>query len=156
MNYQKVIVPLDGSELAECVLSHLEAIASNCKVTTVELVRVVSLVELRYWASMSIDAAQEKKINAEAKKEAQEYLDSVKSKLDASRMQVTATVLTGKVEDALLEHIEKSDADLLVIATHGRSGPGKWIMGSVAEKLVRHTCVPVFMIRPPGCIPGFK
>ena len=60
MNYQHVMVPLDGSELAESVLPHLEAVASNCQITTVELIRAVPPIEMHYKAALPFDARQEK------------------------------------------------------------------------------------------------
>jgi nucleotide-binding universal stress UspA family protein len=153
MNYQKVIVPLDGSELAECVLPHLEAVASNCQITKVELIRVVAPIEMHYRAALPIDSKQEKQINDAAILEANEYLDKVKVRLDASRMTVTTRVLSGPVADALVNYLNKSDADLLVMATHGRSGPSRWIWGSVTDKLLHSCCIPVFLVRPPNCVP---
>jgi nucleotide-binding universal stress UspA family protein len=154
MNYQHVIVPLDGSELAESVLPHLEAIASNCQITTVEIIRVVPPLEMHYRAALPIDPKQEKQINESSLKDAENYLLKIKAKLDASRMNVATKVLSGDAASALVEYVEKSGADLLIIATHGRSGISRWVWGSVADKLLRTSCIPVFVVRPPGCKPG--
>jgi nucleotide-binding universal stress UspA family protein len=151
MNYKHVIVPLDGSELAECVLPHLETVASNCQITSVELVRAVPPIEIHYKAAIPIDSNQEKQINQEAIKEAEDYLQTVKSRLESSLMTVTTKVLPGKAADVLADYLKQSDADMLIMATHGRSGPSRWIWGSVAEKLLRATEIPVFLVRPTGC-----
>lgn len=153
MNYQHVLVPLDGSELAESVLPHLEAVASNCQITTVELIRVVPPIEMHFKAALPIDSRQEKQINEAALKEAEDYLLRVKARLDASRMTVVTKVLPGEVANQMVEYIEKSGVDLLLIATHGRSGISRWVWGSVADKLLRSSCIPVFVVRPPGCVP---
>jgi nucleotide-binding universal stress UspA family protein len=155
MNYKHVIVPLDGSELAESVLPHLEAVASNCQITTVELVRVVPPLEMHYKAALPIDSKQEKQINQEALKEAENYLLKVKAGLNAARMEISIKVLPGEAAQQLVEYIEKSGADLLIIATHGRSGVSRWVWGSVADKLLRSSCIPVFIVRPPECKPRF-
>jgi nucleotide-binding universal stress UspA family protein len=155
MNYQHVLVPLDGSELAESVLPHLEAVASNCQITTVELIRVVPPIEMHYKAALPINTQQEKQINEAALKEAEDYLLKVKARLDASRMTVVTKVLSGEVANQMVEYIEKSGVDLLLIATHGRSGVSRWVWGSVADKLLRSSCIPVFVVRPPGCTPKF-
>jgi nucleotide-binding universal stress UspA family protein len=152
MNYRHVFVPLDGSELAECVLPHLEAVASNSQVTTVELVRAVPPIEMHYREVIPFDAGQERQLNEAAVKEAEEYLKQVKNRLDSSRMQVIVTVLPGRVRDTLVHYLEKSDADLLLIASHGRSGPSRWYWGSVADRLLRCSRIPAFLIRPPGVI----
>jgi nucleotide-binding universal stress UspA family protein len=156
MNYQHVIVPLDGSELAECVLPHLEAVASNCQITTVELVRVVQPVEMHYKAAMPLDFNQEKQLNQSAIREAEAYLKQIQARLDASRMTLTTKVLSGHVAETLASYINMSNADLLLIATHGRSGPSRWAYGSVADRLLHASCIPVFMVRPPECVSKLK
>jgi nucleotide-binding universal stress UspA family protein len=153
VNYKYIVVPLDGSELAECVLPHLEAVTSNTKVSTVELVRVVQPLEMHYKAALPLDAKQEKQMNAAAIKEAEDYLQKVRAKLDTSQMTVTTKVLTGHVAETLASYLEKSGADLLLIATHGRSGLSRWVMGSTAQRVVEISCVPVLMVRPPTCRP---
>ncbi len=153
MDYKHVIVPLDGSELAECVLPHLESVASNCKITTVELIKAVPPTGARYaTVGFPISEKQQAAIYEAEVKEAEDYLLKIKTRLDASRMNVITKVLQGKIVDVLADYIKKSDADLLVIATHGRSGPSRWYWGSVADKLLRSICTPIFMIRAPGCL----
>jgi nucleotide-binding universal stress UspA family protein len=151
MNYQHVIVTLDGSELAESVLPHLEAVASNCQITTVELVRAVPPLEMHYKAALPFDERQEKELNQSALKGAEDYLRQVKARLDASRMTVTTKVLSGPVADSLADYVNKSSADLLLVATHGRSGPSRCVWGSTAERLLHSSCIPVFLVRPPSC-----
>lgn len=79
--YQKIVVPLDGSKLAECVLPHNPA-------------------------------------------------------------------------EEITSFAEREGADLVLIASHGRSGLSRWAHGSVADRVFRATCVPVLMVRAPGCLPG--
>jgi nucleotide-binding universal stress UspA family protein len=151
MNYQHVIVTLDGSELAESVLPHLEAVASNCQITTVELVQAVPPLEMHYKAALPYDERQEKEFNRAAISDAENYLKQIKARLDASRMTVTTKVLSGPVADTLADYVNKSSADLLLMATHGRSGPSRWVWGSTAERLLHSSCIPVFLVRPPNC-----
>jgi nucleotide-binding universal stress UspA family protein len=63
-------------------------------------------------------------------------------------------VLEGKVADTLAQWAEKNGVGLIIIASHGRSGVTRWIMGSVADRVMRSACVPVLMVRAPGCFPG--
>jgi nucleotide-binding universal stress UspA family protein len=63
-------------------------------------------------------------------------------------------VLEGKVADTLAQWAEKNGVGLIIIASHGRSGVSRWIMGSVADRIMRSACVPVLMVRAPGCFPG--
>ena len=54
----------------------------------------------------------------------------------------------------IAEYATKNEIDLIVIATHGRSGVSRWVWGSVADRILRSACVPVMMVRAPGCVPG--
>ena len=62
-------------------------------------------------------------------------------------------MVEGRVAESLVDYAEKNDIDMIVIASHGRSGVSRWVMGSVAEKMVRSSCVPVLMVKAPVCEP---
>jgi nucleotide-binding universal stress UspA family protein len=153
MKYKHIIVPLDGSELAECVLPHVEGVTSSASTATVELVRIVPPLEMHYKAALPLDAKQEKQMNDAAIKEAEDYLQKVKAKLNVSTAIITTKALSGHVAETLAGYIEKSGADLLLIATHGRTGISRWVMGSIAQRMLEIACVPVLMVRPPSCRP---
>jgi len=63
-------------------------------------------------------------------------------------------VITGTVAENLADYAAKKAIDLIVIATHGRSGVSRWVWGSVADRILRSSCTPVLMVRAPGCVPG--
>jgi nucleotide-binding universal stress UspA family protein len=156
--YQKIMVPLDGSELAECVMPHVEAITTGCKITNVIFVRVVDPVQL----PASVPARGEfgfrekdrQDLEEHRKKSAEAYLKSMVQNNSMEGAVLSYEVLEGKVADTLALHAEKNGVDLIVIASHGRSGVSRWVMGSVADKVLRSACVPVLMVRAPGCFPG--
>jgi nucleotide-binding universal stress UspA family protein len=75
-----------------------------------------------------------------------------RSKFGGAKLQTE--VMMGKPADSLAEYAEKNGVDLIVIATHGRSGVSRWVFGSVADRVMRSACVPVLMVRAPGCMPG--
>ena len=152
--YQKILVPLDGSELAECVLPHVQAISKGCAVPDVILVRAVEPFQIRSTGEYVFTEADAKRIDAESKATAKKYLDQVVSQLKKDGIAAKAVVLSGRAADALADYAKKSDADLIVIATHGRSGVSRWVWGSVADRLLRSACVPVLMVRAPGCVAG--
>jgi nucleotide-binding universal stress UspA family protein len=154
MEYKKILVPLDGSEFAECVLAHLVSLTSSCQIVDVELVSVVAPVEMHYRAAVPVDSREEEQINRAEVKAAQAYLDGVKARLKSSNLNITTKILTGKPAEALAHYIESSGADLLVMATHGRSGPSRWVLGSVADRLLQVSPIPIFVVRPKGaCLP---
>lgn len=153
--YQKIMVPLDGSKLAECVLPQVEAIARGCQPKHVVFIRVVEPFYLpEHVYAPLINPVDPEEVNTQNRTKAQEYLDHIacSCKLDSSSAQ--AVVLIGKTADKLIDYAAKNKIDLIVIATHGRSGVSRWVWGSIAEKILRSTCIPILMVRAPGCIPG--
>jgi len=151
--YQTILVPLDGSSLAECVLPHVEGLARGSQVKRVIFVRVVEPFHLPT-GDYPIDEERVKKIEAEHKLLAEKYVKEIANQAKYGGVRVESAVLYGRVPESLAEFAEKQKADLIVIATHGRSGVSRWVWGSVADRILRSSCVPVLMVRAPGCVPG--
>ena len=156
--YNKIMVPFDGSELAECVLPHLETIARGCQVTTIVLVRVVdpglppsSFVSGDEFGLRKSDWDQLKKHRRAV---AEDYLNELRTRLDYNWAKLESVVLEGKVAETLADYATNNEVDLILIASHGRSGITRWVTGSVADRVLRSSCVPVLMIRAPGCVAG--
>jgi len=152
--YQKIMVPLDGSKLAECVLPHLETVARGCAVPDIVLVRVVPPASPTV-GDYALDPAQVRRIDEENKTVAEEYLHNTAKQLAVGESRVSTQVLIGREAESLADFATKNGFDLIIIATHGRSGVSRWVWGSVADRVLRSACVPVLMVRAPGCIPGF-
>jgi nucleotide-binding universal stress UspA family protein len=147
--YQKIMVPLDGSELAECVLPHVRAFIEGFNVRDVIFVRVVETDE-----SPSLDErlVDPKYLDLEEKMRsaAVAYLNRIRERFEQGATTVHLGVFVGRVAEKLVDCAEQRDVDLIIMATHGRSGISRWFMGSIAEKLLRSAKVPVFMVRAPG------
>jgi nucleotide-binding universal stress UspA family protein len=160
--YSKILVPLDGSKLAECVLPHLDTVTKGCGVEEIVLIRVVEPVTLPSgtWTdggaviTESDTVKTRKKIDDMHKNEAVEYLEGIVQRFQSAGIKTQSVLLEGRPADELVDYIKESDADLTVIASHGRSGIGRWIHGSVAERLLRSVCMPILMVRAPGCVAG--
>jgi nucleotide-binding universal stress UspA family protein len=160
--YKKILVPLDGSELAECVLPHVESIAKGCSVPNLVFVRVVEPAHLPVATEFAgggsfseEDAAKARKRQDEHNRaEAKQYLNNIIKQGTYDGAALKAEVIMGKPADSIAEYAEKKGVDLIVIATHGRSGISRWVYGSVADKVLRSACVAVLMVRAPGCVPG--
>jgi nucleotide-binding universal stress UspA family protein len=154
--YKKILVPLDGSELAECVLPHVEVITNSGKVENVVFFRVVKpFYPMGDYMGESISAIDIAKINKDALAAAETYLKQLTSKVKYPGVDVEWKVVSGNEADSIAEYVKKSEIDLVIIATHGRSGVSRWVMGSVADRVMRSVCSPVLMIRAPGCVIGF-
>ena len=151
--YQKILVPLDGSELAECVLGHVDALARGCQAKSVVFIRVVEPIR-QTGGEYMMDQDQVKKIESESKQDAGEYLKKISAKVSLGGAVVKTEVISGRPAEILAEYATKNQVDLIVIATHGRPGVSRWVWGSVADRILRSACVPVLMVRAPGCFPG--
>ena len=153
--YKKIMVPLDGSETAECVLPHVEAFIKGFNVGDVLLVRVMEPVKpdfrvydnifddefIRQARKIWKDVEQQEKISVT------EYLNRISEQFRKKGATVHSEVLIGDVAKSLTDYAESNDIDLIIMASHGHSGIKRWIMGSVADKLFRSASVPVFMVR---------
>jgi nucleotide-binding universal stress UspA family protein len=151
--YKNILVPLDGSELAECVLPHVESIARGCGVEEVIFLRVVE--RLRQVCDYEGCLSQEiiSSIDADNKAAADSYLSQLIKRTRYDGVSVRPEVITGTPAESIADYATKNSVDLITIATHGRSGIGRWVWGNVADRILRSACVPVLMIRAPGCVP---
>jgi nucleotide-binding universal stress UspA family protein len=158
--YNKIMVPLDGSELAECVFPHLEAIARGCQISTVVFVRVIDPDlppdSLPTSSEFGLRKTDLEKLEKHRSSRAEDYLTQVISRLDYNWIHVESEILVGKVAESLADYAVKKEVDLILVASHGRSGISRWVMGSVADRIVRTSCCPVLMVRAPGCEPEVR
>ena len=152
--YQHIMVPLDGSELAECVLPHVRTIAIGCDVVEVTLVRVVESLHMRYGMEVRIPPEERQRIETVSMDKAKAYLEQIEKSLKETGIAARSDVLHGGVVEKLIDYVNVNDVDLTVVSTHGRSGLSRWVLGSVADPLLRSACVPVLMVRAPGCVTG--
>ncbi|MBE0431389.1 MAG: universal stress protein [Dehalococcoidia bacterium] len=158
--YNKILVPLDGSKLAECALPHAEELAKRFEAQELLLVSATERVtrqtrapeagELYHAAGPEVTVTFGKK-----EMQAQRYLRRVAKKVKAEGIKVRTDVLCWPPAESIAEYAARSEADLIVMSSHGRSGVSRWAHGSIASKVLQLSCVPVMVIKAPGCIPGF-
>ena len=141
------MVPLDGSELAEGVLPHVEALARGCNVGKVTLVRVAVPLHLYGGIESRISPEERQRLEADDMDITKNYLEQVVKRLTDVGIAAQSEVLYGKVIDKLADYADKEKIDLIVIATHGRSGASLSIWGSIANQILRSSGVPVLMVR---------
>ena len=144
--YARIVVPLDGSELAERALSQAEELARLAG-APLHLVRVVDFTRLeRYGAyGLALEYAGLAQVLADESAAAQEYLARVEGELRERGVQATSEVRTGSAPRELVAVARPDDA--IVMATHGRGGMARWFLGSVAEEVARRSPVPVMLVR---------
>jgi nucleotide-binding universal stress UspA family protein len=150
--YNNILAPLDGSDLSECSLPHVSAIAHGCGVSNVTLLRVIepfSAAEIAAFSEAGGDLLTQ--AEKEEETEARLYLDKLSSKLRAEGIAATTIIINGRAADMIMDYATKHQTDLIIMTTHGRSGMSRWFFGSVADKIVRQSSIPVLIISPPGC-----
>ena len=158
--YRKIVAPLDGSKLAECALPHLEKLAKGLKPDEVVLIGVTERIAGRTRApevgelARASSAAPVSVEVGKLQRQAERYLNRIARQMQSKGIKARTEVLLGNPAEAIVHYAEENAVDLIVMASHGRSGPSRWAFGSVADKVFRASCVPVLMIRAPGCVPG--
>jgi nucleotide-binding universal stress UspA family protein len=144
----RIVVPLDGSELAEQAVPVAAAVAADLGVP-VHLMRVLDVDALRATVQAGIHAAAAYlRSQEEIQRYAEEYLAEQVQQLRNRDLTATAEVLTGSPAVTLLDAIRPDD--LVVMTTHGRGGVRRWLLGSVADKLVRAAAAPVLLVPANG------
>jgi nucleotide-binding universal stress UspA family protein len=143
--YQKILVPLDGSDVAECVLPHVKAIARGCGGRQLILIRVVEPLPAGMYVDLDPGTLQKAGLE-----EAKQYLAKVQAELKKAGVDSEVKVVTGRAAEAIADFAQREKVDLIILATHGRTGISRWIFGSVADRLLRSSPAPVLVIRPQG------
>jgi nucleotide-binding universal stress UspA family protein len=140
MKANKILVPLDGSTLAEAALWK-----------AAELVNGGTLSLLRAAEAHSLPGADPVDAQVNAVREAEDYLAAVVRRLQDRGVKNAEThVWYGSPAAAIVEAADAQKADMIVMSTHGRSGLGRLILGSVAESVLRGTRVPILIVRADG------
>jgi nucleotide-binding universal stress UspA family protein len=184
--YKKVVIPLDGSDLAEVALPHLQQIAASGILKEIVLISVTEPIkgtiskkivppELTHrnilgtpdtgitllgnategllWAG---DPGNLKDLPASMGKmaaTAYKYLQKQAEDLEKAGLQVDVAVLVGNPAEEILRFVKNEKADLIIMASRGKSGFNQWDMGNIAEKVIRVAEIPVLLIKPKA---GFK
>ena len=125
---RKILIPLDGSKTAETVLPYIKYLASQFD----------SKIEV-----LGVGIGNK---NRRVNRLLNEYIDNTVSNLNAEKIETEAVVIYGSAADKILNYSKQNDIDLIIMATHGRSGVKRWWMGSVAEKIISQSITPILLI----------
>jgi nucleotide-binding universal stress UspA family protein len=141
--YRHLLLPLDGSDTAEIALADAASVAaSNGARLTLLYVVPPALAEM--YGAATIVADHREGLRGDA---AHRYLDSVRAKLEATPIEAHTAVAVGEAAEAILAYAGEHGVDLVVMATHGRSGWRRWVLGSVAERVLHAAAEPVLLVR---------
>jgi len=136
--FKKILVPLDGSKRAEKILPQVKELVKFSG-AEVHLLKVVM--------SYEIDPKKDKEELEKLAGEAQEYLDQVAARLKKKGIQASAIVAYGKDAVQICDYASGKKCNLIAMSTHGRSGLSRWALGSVADKVLQCSSVPVMLFR---------
>jgi nucleotide-binding universal stress UspA family protein len=141
--FQRILVPLDGSRLAETILPDVRELAAEPQAEVI-LLRVALAHAL---PGVELTGAQVRVVE-----EAERYLADVEHRLAGRGIRVSSVVRYGRAAEEILDHARTSGIDLIAMSTHGRSGIERVLLGSVAERVLREAPVPVILRRaaPPA------
>ena len=145
-SYKRVLVALDGSTACEAVLRFLMEIAGPLDMTVMLLHVLEPITPQVVEGTIVVD-------DIEARRhEAEEYLAPISAALRSQGVDTAWAIRRGRPADEILAAAQEGGADLIAMATHGRTGFGRLLFGSVAEAVLRRATVPVFMIRTPHTV----
>lgn len=146
--FNHLLVPLDGSHLAEAALPPALELASkfNSKISLIWVIQPPHLIMTA--ANGSVYAQLLAEMRQQSEQDAHAYLKAHQGSLRQQGYEVHTQVTEGEnIADALLQVAENLKVDAIVMSTHGRGGLSRWVFGSVADKVLRYAGVPVLLIR---------
>ena len=140
--YKKILVPLDGSELAEKALDHAEKLAKTFD-SEIILFQFVSFMPI-YGSPELVTPLI---IDEKQKEATQQYLTNLAEEMKSRGHKVSAMVRTGQqVAVEIIDFAKERGVDLIVMCTHGRSGITRWVLGSVTHKVLTRAETPILLI----------
>ena len=145
-SYKRVLVALDGSTACEAVLHFLMEIAGPLDMTVMLLHVLEPITPPVTDGAVVFDDVEARRDQAE------EYLAPISAALRSQGVNTSWAIRRGRPADEILAAAQEGGADLIAMATHGRTGIGRLLFGSVAEAVLRRAPVPVFMIREPHTV----
>lgn len=142
--YDRILVPLDGSEVAEQVLPYVKLLAGPGQVS-ITLLRIVEPVP--YDLIAVAERIPTDQVNSNLQANAQDYLEKTAAPLREQGLPVVPKVLSGNAVTCIIEEGAREPGTLVAMSTHGRSGVARWAFGSVADKVIQTSTVPLLIVR---------
>ena len=137
--FDHVLVPLDGSSLAECVLPHTVAVAQTFQ-ARVTLLQVLSRADT---GRQFVDPLGWHMSKAAA----QNYLESIQQRLQEANIQTDIKLLDGHTANSIIDFAQQNLVDLIILSSHGRSGLSMWNVSGVVYKIIQRSCLPIMIVR---------
>jgi nucleotide-binding universal stress UspA family protein len=142
--FKRILAPLDGSETGGAAMHDAEALAlkSGASMVLVHVLPAPHAVEASW---LGPEFSEFVKAMHDA---GQKYLDKVEARLSARGIDVQVRIVSGDPAGKIIEVAREEKADLIAMSTHGRSGIARWVLGSVADKILHESKIPMWLVRP--------
>lgn len=158
--FSKIVVPLDGSKLAETVLPQVEVMAQGCDTEEITLVSVTEYIigsqhlvsypqQLESFPPPQIVTTIPVSIGKK-QSQAEKYLARIAKRLRKKGLKVKTIVALGDPAREIVKNANENGAELIAMASHGRSGISRWAFGSVADKVLKASSIPVLIVKLTG------
>jgi nucleotide-binding universal stress UspA family protein len=145
--FKRILVPLDGSPLAERALPAALALAQKFE-SQIILLRVLEIpAPTPPTSHPEVTIGWVREARQHAHQEAESYLETVQGELDRQGVKTRILLRDTAPPEDILDVAGAEDIDLIIMSSHGRSGLARWTFGSVADKVARHSPCPVLLIR---------
>lgn len=141
--YNRILVPTDGSEHTEQAVDHAIDLAQKYDAA------IHALYVINTGALPSLEPGFREEYIAVGEEIGDDSVGAIASKGSAAGIDVTTSVIRGVPYEEILDYTDANDIDLIAMGTHGRTGLRRFLLGSVAERVIRHTPVPVLLVRIP-------
>ena len=151
--YERILIPLDGSEVGETALLHVEALVPKLspkvktEVTLLQVITPVSHYAMDVETSAFVPYTEEEITHIE--KQVRSYLEKAGESLRSKGIKVNTEVRIGHAAEEIIKVTQEINADLVAMSTHGRSGISRWALGSVTDKVLRKGNIPLLVVRAP-------
>lgn len=141
--YKRALIPLDGSSVAEAIIPFIVDIAGplDMEVVLLQVVEPIAPLVLEGSRHVEVEDVEARRADAE------EYLAAIAVELRNKAVRVQSQVRRGISADEIVAAAREAGADLIAMSTHGRSGLGRLVFGSVAQAVLRHVDIPVLLLR---------
>src|SRR5690349_13169015 len=145
--FQRILVPLDGSILAEHALS-VGARLARSSGASLTLLRVVNSLDETTYLSRGSAIINMTDVIAREHTEAEAYLQKIVGRSDLAGIEIITHVVDGNPAQSILYEARTYAIDLIIMSSHGDTGLKRWMFGSVSLHVARHSAIPVFVLRP--------
>jgi nucleotide-binding universal stress UspA family protein len=143
-SFRRILTPLDGSDAGEAALHDAEAVAikTGASIVLLHVIPAPHAVEAR-WLGPELNDFVRAMHDAGRK-----YLDKTEKRLAARGIDTAIRITAGDPAETIIDMAKKEKVDLIAMSTHGRSGIPRWVLGSVADKILHESKLPMWLVRP--------